>query len=76
MAKGNKMARIVQDATGAKYMTCLKKLEAFQNREAREAYLDRVEAIPDERCGTKDDPLCLDCLAPNDGWHACPGEAS
>lgn len=67
-----RLARLVQDVTGARYSSCLRKLRSFTTPEVRECYLDGVEAVPENRFGTPSAQLCLDCLAPWSAFHRCP----
>lgn len=62
------LARNVHWATGAGYTSCLNHLRSFHgDQKAREAYLDQVAAIPQERRGTAEHPLCVRCLGQHGG---------
>lgn len=67
-------AQLVRDTTGHPYTRALFYLRGLTG-EAREAYLDRVYDVPDDKCGTREAPLCLTCLVPSAG-HACEGGKS
>ena len=54
MSKGDRDARILQDATGARYMTCLARVRALRGIAAApgtpraiDAFMDRVDKLPD-----------------------------
>lgn len=67
MSKGDKDARVLQDATGARYMTCLARvraLRALRFEKALDTFMDSVDVLPDliesqTRCVT-----CLQDLTP------------
>lgn len=64
-------ARLIQDVTGVRYTMALRTLRLL-TPDAREVYLDRVEAVPEAGFGSKDFPLCTTCLVPDSAFHECP----
>lgn len=78
MSKGDKDARVLQDATGAKYMTCLDRvrslralapipMEASDGRRwenALDSFMSAVEALPDLADGQERCVTCLQNLVP------------
>lgn len=59
-------ARFVQSVTGANYQACLHEVRSRRgiSTEALEAYLAKIDAVPGGKEGSKDWPLCLQCLKP------------
>lgn len=71
-----KDARVLQDATGAKYQACLtevRRRRALRDWAAYEAFYDRVDALPDR---DEDGPVrCIRCLQlPGHDWKRCAGD--
>lgn len=64
-------AQIVSDATRVKYGRCRLLLESLTPAE-REAYLDRIDAIPDDALADVGEQLCVFCLATMHGGGKCP----
>lgn len=65
MARGDRDARILQDATGARYMVCLTRvrdLRRLANPQLLNGFIDRVEQLPDLQTGQS---RCVTCLGLN-----------
>lgn len=78
MAKGrdSKNARLIQDATGAAFTTCLNKARSLYaaGPGILDAYLEKLAKIPAVDAGTQSMPLCVNCLKPRSGaGHVCSG---
>ena len=59
MSRGDKAARLLQQATGARYTTCLAHLRGFATADARGAFMTRVVALPALQPGAQ---RCAECL--------------
>lgn len=60
-----RLARVLQDHCGCRYVEALRKVRSFVRFADSEAYFDRVESLPDDGR-----PRCVECLLPtDDGGH-------
>jgi hypothetical protein len=68
MSKGDKDARVLQDATGAKYMTCLWRVRDLRALASAlyelDSFMMRVDALPDLVDGQTRCATCLQDLTP------------
>jgi hypothetical protein len=75
MSKGDRDARVLQDATNAKYMACLARIRALRDLapnallrdvfpSALDYFMERVDALPDLVDGQRRCVTCLQDLAP------------
>jgi hypothetical protein len=73
MNKGDKDARVLQDATGARYTTCLARVRSLRalaslpEGKALDAFMYRVKGLPDLIGGQARCATCLHDLAPTRG---------
>jgi hypothetical protein len=80
MSKGDRDARVLQDVTGAKYMTCLARVRALRalapppdgrGVAALDSLMDRVEVLPDLVDGQTRCVTCLHDLTPIRNCTCC-----
>ena len=74
MSKGDKEAHVLQDATGARYTTCLARVRALRalapfpdrcSEKAIDSFMNRVDVLPDLVDGQTRCVTCLQDLSPN-----------
>ncbi len=70
MSKADRDARVVQDATGARYTTCLRfvRVKRTEGPAAFEDYMSRVDDLADLLDGQE---RCLTCLRWRHDGEAC-----
>ena len=76
MSRGDKEARALQDATGARYTTCLARVRALRAlaaipETALDSFMNRVEALSDLIEGQLRCVTCLHDLTPTRGCSCC-----
>jgi hypothetical protein len=67
VSKGDHDARVLQDATGAKYMACLARVRSLREirpKDVLDSFMDRVDALPDLIDGQTRCVTCLQNLTP------------
>jgi hypothetical protein len=67
VSKGDKDARVLQDATGARYMTCLARVRALRGlrfEKALDTFMNSVDLLPDLIEGQTRCVTCLQDLTP------------